>query len=97
MPIDMKSRIDEPRAMSTIFKMYLLKTAFILAATGCGFWVAGSRNILYWTYEMSGWINGDNGPDVVHIAYETVKLSARVTIAGYGSYGLLRAFTSSWG
>jgi hypothetical protein len=80
--------------MSGVFKMYLLNTALVLAAVICGFWVAGSRNLIHWAHEMSGWIIGDNGPDVLHIIYETVKLIVRITIGGYGSYGLLRKVTS---
>jgi hypothetical protein len=90
---DTKFRSNEPRSISAVFKMCCLKTTLVLAATVCGFWVAGSKNLLYWTHEMSGWFIGDNGPDVLHIVYETVKLAVRIAIAGYGSYGLLRRCT----
>ena len=70
--------------------MVLLKTVLVLAAAVCGFWVVGSRNLLYWTHEMSEWINGDNGPDILHMFCETVKLAVRIIIASYWFYILLR-------
>jgi hypothetical protein len=74
--------------------MHLLNTILVLAAVVCGVWVAGSRHLLHWAREMSGWINGDNGPDVLHVICETVKLIVRITIGCYGSHGLLRKVTS---
>jgi hypothetical protein len=70
--------------------MHVLNTTLVLAAAICGLWIAGSRNLLYWVHEMSRWIDGDNGPDVLHVIYETVKLVVRITIGGYGCYGLLK-------
>jgi hypothetical protein len=65
----------------------------VLAATVCGVWVAGSRNLLYWANEMSGLIKGDNGPDFFKVMHETIKLVLRITIGGYGSFGLLKRLT----
>ena len=73
-----------------MLKTFALKTALALVAVVCGFWVVGSRNLLYWTHLMSEWINGDNGPDVFLVLYETLKLIVRTAIGGYGFYELLK-------
>jgi hypothetical protein len=90
-----KFRIDKPRTTILTLKTLALDAALFFAAAVCGFWMVGSRNLLYWTHEMSEWINGDNGPDVLHIIHETVKLILRITIGGYGCYGLFKNLTGA--
>jgi hypothetical protein len=71
----------------------LLNTVKVLAAAICGSWVAGCQNLLPWVRDMSEWINGDNGPDLLHIINETIKLVSRIVIGAYGSYRLLIKLT----
>lgn len=85
-----KFNARETLTPSSVLKRLILRAALALVAAVCGFWVAGNSNLLYWIHEMSGWINGDNGPDLFHVLYETVKLIVRITIGGFGSYELLR-------
>jgi hypothetical protein len=81
----------EMRPTTLFSRVYTLNAILGLVAAVCGFWVAGSRNLLYWAQEMSRWIDGDNGPDIVEIVCETVKLVSRITIGGYGVFKLLKS------
>lgn len=69
--------------------------ALFFATAVCGFWMVRSRDLLYWTHEMSEWVNRDNGPNVLHIIYETIKLILRITIGGYGCYRLFKKLTGA--
>jgi hypothetical protein len=84
-----ESGTNELQSLSGI----LLNTVKVLAAAVCGIWVAGGQNLLPWVRDMSEWINGDNGPDLLHIINETIKLVSRITIGAYGSYRLLTKLT----
>lgn len=67
-----------------------MKSILVLAGLTCGLWVVGSKNLLYWVGEMSEWFQGDNGPIITHVIYETLKLVARIILGGYGCYRLLK-------
>ena len=38
---------------------------------------------------MSDWIQGELGPDLTDVLYETITLAMRIGIGSYGSYGLM--------
>jgi hypothetical protein len=71
-------------------QLYIMRAMLVTAGLICGLWVVGSRNLLYWVGEMSEWFQGDNGPIVTHVIFETLKLIARIVFGGYGCYKLLK-------
>lgn len=55
-----------------------MNVTLAIASTICGFWKVGSRNLSHWVNVVSEWIQGEDGPDIIHVGYETAILAVKV-------------------
>lgn len=66
-----------------------LNIILVFASSMCGFWVVGSRNLLYWADEMNNWVGTDRILDVAYVVWESLILFVKIAIGGYGCCRLL--------
>jgi len=83
------------RAAETTVQSRMMTFALFLASLISGFWVVGKNHLLPWAGEVSAWIQGDDGLDIVRVICETSKLVARLVIGSCGTFGLWHIF-GSW-
>jgi uncharacterized protein YneF (UPF0154 family) len=84
----MSSAPANPTPPQATYQRYLLNIVLLLASLLAGFWIVGYQHLMPWATQISNWIQGDNGSDIIHIIAETLKLGARLAIGTYGSYKL---------
>jgi hypothetical protein len=66
-------------------------TTPILLSLLCGIFIAGRLHLKHWAHELNQYLSGTEGNDaLVSIVFETIYLSLRIFVGGYGSYAVSR-------